>query len=49
MYNLRRLGALASEVEKSIVEQYLPLEIQYACQYWVQHLQQGDIGLCDDG
>jgi hypothetical protein len=32
----------ASQVESSQIERYLPLEIQYACLYWVQHLQRGD-------
>jgi hypothetical protein len=45
MCNLRRPGALASEVEKIKLEQYLPLDIQYACQHWVHHLQQGNINL----
>jgi hypothetical protein len=32
-------GVLVSEVESSQVEQYLPIEVQYACLHWVQHLQ----------
>ena len=34
-------GVLVTEVESGRVEQYLPLELQYACLYWVQHLQKG--------
>lgn len=49
MCNLQLPGALAPEVEKSKVKQYLPLDIQYACRYWVHHLQQGNIDLCDNG
>jgi hypothetical protein len=31
----------------SRVEEYLPPEVQYACLYWVQHLQQGGAQLYD--
>ena len=33
------LGTLVSEVRATQVEQGLPPEVQYACLYWVQHLQ----------
>jgi NACHT domain len=42
-------GALASEVERGKVEQYLPLNIQYACRYWVYHLQRSKIDIYDNG
>jgi hypothetical protein len=32
-------SSLASQVDSSYVEKYLPPEVQYACLYWVQHLQ----------
>jgi len=32
-------GYQAAQVESSRVQKYLPLEVQYACLYWVQHLQ----------
>jgi hypothetical protein len=32
-------GSQASQVESSWVEKCLPPEVQYACLYWVQHLQ----------
>jgi hypothetical protein len=32
-------GILVTDVESSRVEQCLPPELQYACLYWVQHLQ----------
>jgi hypothetical protein len=47
MCDLRLPGALATEVEKSKVEKCLPLEVQYACRYWIGHLLQGNIELCD--
>lgn len=41
-------GALVADVERGRVDQCLPAEIQYACLYWIQHLQKSDIQLCDD-
>jgi hypothetical protein len=32
-------GILVTDIESSRVEQHLPLEVQYACLYWVQHFQ----------
>jgi hypothetical protein len=32
-------GSQASQVESSRIEKCLPPEVQYACLYWVQHLQ----------
>jgi hypothetical protein len=32
-------GMLAADMERSQVEQSLPPELQYACLYWIQHLQ----------
>jgi hypothetical protein len=40
-------GTLATDVE-SRVEQCLPPEVQYACLYWVQHLQNSSDQLHDD-
>ncbi|EON63736.1 hypothetical protein W97_02964 [Coniosporium apollinis CBS 100218] len=47
MCGLQKPGALASEVERSTVERCVPTELQYACRYWVHHLQQSDSGLGD--
>jgi hypothetical protein len=41
-------GALACEVESDRIEQYLPADLQYACRYWVQHLQRSEAELRDD-
>jgi hypothetical protein len=38
--DLQTPSALASTVQGSQVEKYLPAELQYACLYWVQHLQE---------
>jgi hypothetical protein len=45
---LRRPGALANGVEGSRIKQFLPPEVQYACIYWVQHLQKSGAQLHDD-
>ena len=41
------LGWLATNVESSQLEQCLPPEVQYACLYWVQHLQKSRVSLDD--
>ena len=46
-------GALAKDVEISILARYLPSHVQYACRYWVKHLQELEhdqrekAGLCE--
>ena len=41
-------GTLVTDVESSRVEQYLSPEVQYACLYWVQHLQRSGARLRDN-
>ena len=41
-------GTLVDEVESSRIEQCLPPDVQYACLYWVQHLQKGGAQLHDN-
>lgn len=38
---------LVSEVGPDQIERHLPSEVQYACLYWVQHLQKGETQLSD--
>ena len=45
---LRAPGVLATDIEIGIVEQCLPQEVQYACLYWVQHLQCSGAQLYDN-
>jgi hypothetical protein len=45
---VRAPGVLTNDIDSSRVEQYLSPEIQYACLYWVQHLQRGDAHLHDN-
>ncbi|KAF1817615.1 hypothetical protein P152DRAFT_463702 [Eremomyces bilateralis CBS 781.70] len=42
-------GMLVANVERRRVEQSLPPEVQYACLYWIQHLQKSGARLCDNG
>jgi NACHT domain len=37
-----------ANVEGGRIEQCLPPEVQYACLYWIQHLQKSDARLCDN-
>ncbi|KAF2809507.1 WD40 repeat-like protein [Mytilinidion resinicola] len=37
--NLRLPGTLAEEVDRSKVEECIPAQLQYACSYWIRHLQ----------
>jgi hypothetical protein len=46
---LQMPGATASEVDRSLVDLHLPDYVQYACRYWIDHLQQSDIELYDNG
>ena len=46
---LRSHGTLATEIQQDTVTQRLPIELQYACRYWVQHVQKSGIRLEDDG
>ena len=41
-------GVLAADVESSRVERSLPPEAQYACLYWIQHLQKSSAQLHDN-
>jgi hypothetical protein len=41
-------GVLVTDVESSRVEHSLPPEVQYACLYWIQHLQKSGAQLHDN-
>jgi hypothetical protein len=41
-------GMLVTDVESSRVERSLPPEVQYACLYWIQHLQKSGVQLYDN-
>jgi hypothetical protein len=42
-------GMLAAKLESGRVEQFLPPEVQYACLYWIQHVQKSGAQLRDNG
>ena len=39
---------LVTDVEHSRIEQCVPLEVKYACLYWIQHLQKSNTQLYDN-
>ena len=41
-------GALVTDIESSRVEKCLPPEVQYACLYWIEHLQKSSAQLSDN-
>ncbi len=47
--NLHLPGALARSVDGNQIAQFIPEELQYACSYWVQHLQESKNLLLDNG
>lgn len=55
MCNLQTVGTLINEVQRSEIDDHLSKDVQYACRYWVDHLERVDhegrikIGLHDDG
>jgi hypothetical protein len=46
--SLRLPGCLTSDVDPSTVQRCLPEEVQYACRYWVDHLERSKVKLCDN-
>jgi len=42
MCSLRLPGSFISKVDSSRVEQYLPVELQYASRHWIQHLHRSN-------
>ena len=46
--NLHLPGALASDIDDNQIKQFIPAELQYACSYWVQHLQESKNVLLDN-
>jgi hypothetical protein len=41
-------GTFVTDIESRHMERCIPLEVQYACLYWVQHLRRGGSRLRDD-
>ncbi|KAI9774034.1 MAG: hypothetical protein M1839_001919 [Geoglossum umbratile] len=47
MCNLPAPGTLRSEIDERTIARSLPAELQYACRYWVHHLEQSKGRICD--
>ena len=48
MCDIRLPGSLAANLNKSVVDKHIPLHVQYACRYWVYHLQRSNSIPCDN-
>jgi hypothetical protein len=46
---VKQPGSLVVDIDPTVVAQYLPPEVQYACLYWVKHIRRGDTSFHDDG
>ena len=46
--NVKRYGILVSDVDVSTIQECLPSDVQYACEYWVQHVLKSGHGFSDD-
>lgn len=47
MCNLQRSGTRVSDVPRSHVDTNVPFTVQYACRYWIYHLQKSDLDPTD--
>ena len=45
--SLKYPGTLNSDIAPETLQRFLPAELRYACRYWVDHIQQGNVKLCD--
>ncbi|KAB8257696.1 WD40-repeat-containing domain protein [Aspergillus pseudonomiae] len=45
---LEEPGIHVTDIEPSVVHEFLPEQVQYACSHWVDHLQQSDIVASND-
>jgi WD40 repeat protein len=42
-------GSRAADIDGNELIRCIPLPLQYACRYWVEHLQRSETLLCDNG
>ena len=42
-------GVRRRDIEKTIIDDYVPSELRYACRYWVRHLENGDESVIHSG
>ncbi|RYO88741.1 hypothetical protein DL764_008694 [Monosporascus ibericus] len=43
MCNLERPGTRTRDIPSTVVDEFIPLSVQYACRYWIHHLQQSEV------
>ncbi len=48
MCRLGRPGACVIDVERKLVEECFPAEVQYACRYWILHFRRSNLEICDN-
>ena len=48
LYGLRDPGPIGSQIPSEELARYLPPELQYACEYWVSHLQRSEVEVNDN-
>lgn len=46
--NIQVPGRLRTEIDKQTIDICLPVEAQYACQYWVYHLKESGTNACNN-
>lgn len=46
--DIRKPAMLRDEIDKEVMDTHIPADLQYACLYWVYHLQQCGGSLGDD-
>jgi hypothetical protein len=46
--NLPGHGTLRAEIDSRIIANYLPLDMQYACRFWVYHLKESQMDISDN-
>jgi len=45
--SLKYPGTINSDIAPETLQRFLPAELRYACRYWVDHLQRGNVELYD--
>ena len=48
IYKLSSPGSSRNEIDKRLLDQPLPVEVEYTCRDWVSHLQHSQWQICDD-
>ncbi|KAK1838447.1 vegetative incompatibility protein het-e-1 [Colletotrichum chrysophilum] len=46
--NIQKPDMLRDEIDKQVIDEHIPADLQYACLYWIYHLQQCEEPLGDE-